>query len=421
VRRTGLFFALLAIASVISILKSAAMAAVLAPIDFAYYASAFAVVGIGSVFISFGLTEATVKKYTRLAAFHQFGAIQADLWSICRKLLVRYGVILILGLPISMISGGPNTMLAFSAVIVLCFATNCFAVVSSLFRGFDLLAGLGWSALARACVALLIVATVSYQFGWHVGIAAEALGTASLSVIFLFYLSRVTRRSARTQHEVPPPPEGKAGEFKVSDGIWLFAASVATLIPMSFDRWWIATFDTAGTAAQYAFVGIWLSGAYTASSIYVQKFGPDVVRSRALGELESPLRRTLLHAGILAGVLTLGTIVTFAAIYLLLYDTFWRKYDLTFGVVAIAALGVSAQVSPLFDWTLIALNGERHVLLGGAIFAVITVSLFALTTALGLGFSGYVGAFAIGRVCQALLQSLLIRGLARDAVVASRR
>jgi O-antigen/teichoic acid export membrane protein len=408
-------------ASVISILKSAAVAAILAPIDFAYYASAFAVVGIGSVFISFGLTEATVKKYTRLAAFHQFGAIQADLWSISWKLLGRYGAILVLGLPVSTIWGGPDAMLAFSAVIILCFATNCFAVVSSLFRGFDLLAGLGWSALARACVALMIVATVSYQFGWHIGIAAEAVGTATLGVICIFYLNRLIDRTARAQHELPPPPEGEAGEFKVSDGIWLFAASVVALIPMSFDRWWIATFDTAGTAAQYAFVGIWLTGAYTASSIYVQKFGPDVVRSRALGALESPLRRTLLHASILAAVLVVGTIVSFAAVYLLLHDTFWQKYDLTIGVVAVAALGISVQVSPLFDWTLIALNGERQVLLGSATFAVITVALFALTTALGLGFPGYVGAFAIGRICQAMLQSWLIRGLARDAVLASHR
>jgi hypothetical protein len=285
-------------------------------------------------------------------------------------------------------------------------------LVSSLFRGLDRLAGLGWASMARACFALIIATTIGHVFGWRIGIAAEAVSTATLGVLFLLYVGGLVRANAASVSGTAQS-KGDVGQFKRSDGFLLFAASLVSLIPMSFDRWWISTFETATIAAQYAFVSVWLVGGYTATSIYVQKYGPDTVRAVALGQLPSVIRRTILHAGILALILVAGTVVTFVGLYLLPHYTFWDKYDLSVSVLLLAALGVGTQVAPVFDWTLIALNGERFVLICASIFALVTAVLFAVVTATGLGFSGYVGAMTAGRLCQLVTHLVLIERLSK--------
>ena len=63
------FFTLMALASVVTLGKSAILAGILSPGDFAQYSAAFAFVSLLTSAISFGLVEGMVKKFTRLVAF----------------------------------------------------------------------------------------------------------------------------------------------------------------------------------------------------------------------------------------------------------------------------------------------------------------------------------------------------------------
>jgi hypothetical protein len=95
------------------------------------------------------------------------------------------------------------------------------------------------------------------------------------------------------------------------------------------------------------------------------------------------------------------------------YDTFWHKYGLNPGVVAISTLTVGLQVTVLFDWALLALDGEKYLLIGASILAVVTLGLFFLAFQLEAPFGGYALAVALGRTCQLIWADRAIATLQR--------
>lgn len=406
------FFVLMTLASAISLLKSGVLAAVLSPTDFTHYSAAFALVGLAASSISFGLTEGMVKKFTRLIAFGRVSEMRSALGVDVRILLRRHLVTLVIFPAASWILFGPEVAFATAAVLGLACATNLFAIAASIFRAYDRLLGLGVSAMSRAVCALILSSAGAVLIGWRAGLAAEAISATLIAAAFLYFLRRVLRADANSPR-VAQPDEARFVSDK-NDGLWLFMAFCVALIPMSIDRLWVTRFASPVDAAQYAFCGIWITAAYTVTSIYAQKFGPDMIRLQATRAPHGLLAISLRHMTILGGIVAGGAAASFVLIYMLWPELYWRKYDLSVAVALATLAVVSIQVSSLLDWVLIALNGERYAFAAALAFAITVILLFAICAYFGGGFLAYMASIGLARLLQIILSATWIARIERQ-------
>lgn len=404
------FYVLMAGASAISFAKSGVLATILAPLDFAHYSAAFAIVGLVASGISFGLTEGTAKKFTRLIAFGRIPELKMSLDATAQSLLWRH-LLFLIAVPVAvwLILDRSMALLSFS-VLVLALATNLFSTAASLLRGSDRLLDLGLSVLLRAVCSLAAVSVFSASFGWTIGFAAEALSTALIGAVLVLYGRAVVTKARQAKNA---DVRHSAYVADTSDGFWLFVAYGVALIPVSLDRAWVTYFAPAKDAAQYAFCGVWIVAASTVAGIYIQKFGPEVVKRRAtdIAASRSLIVTTSWHASILAAVLVVGGIACFAIIYSSMPHTLWYKYDLSVQLLLPTLAATAFQVSVLFDWALIALDGERYVFVAASIFAMVAIVAFCACAYLGLGFVGYMTSLAMAKFLQILTMVLCVARL----------
>lgn len=405
------FFGLMAFSSATTLGKSGILAAILPPLDFAHYSAAFALVGVVASVLSFGLVEGMVKKFTRLVAYGRADELRATLGSDVRRLAWRHLAALGVVLLITFVFYGRWLLAPAAALVVLAFAANAFAISASLFRAYDRLVGLGMSATIRAVLALAFSAAFSSLIGWQGGLSAEAISSALVGLAFLYYCRGIIRSetmsSTSSEESVDAFISGK------SDGVWLFAAFGVALVPVSFDRLWIVHFSLPVSAAQYAFCGIWISAAFTMTSVYVQKLGPDFIRMRTAVESQSILGMSLRHACRLSLLMVAGAGASFVVLHLIWYDGFWLKYQLSIIVVVATLAALSVQVTPVFDWALIALDGERGVFVGAALFFGFCAAFFAISAYLQLGFTAYMLSFGCARAIQCVAEVVMISRLER--------
>ncbi|XIA64102.1 hypothetical protein ACFIOY_35075 [Bradyrhizobium sp. TZ2] len=265
------------------------------------------------------------------------------------------------------------------------------------------------SAIARSLFALVSAASAGYYFGWQIGITAEAVSTSLAGVLFLFYLRTMIRIDAETNAATLTLDDRFVATDR--DGFLLFVAFTLALVPVSFDRMWVVYFSPGTPAAQYAFSGIFVSSAITVTSIYIQKLGPELVRDRALGRKRILLKHAVVHAFAVAAILVAGTSATFVVIYQLFYDVYWSRFSLSPTMAVLIVFASAIQVGPIFDWSLIALDGEKGVLFSSIVLVLVTALLFVWSTVSGGGVEGYLLSLAAGRAAQILTASFWINRL----------
>lgn len=397
------------ISSAVGIAKLGALAAVLSSEDFALYASAFALVGITSSLISLGLVEGTVKEFTRLIAFNRTADLREKLWKSVRIITIRHASMLVV--VIAGLAWYPNLLLQAAAVVLLAYAANCISIVSSVLRGYNRMAAMGANALVRS-ISALVFSVAGAFLSWRIGLLSEAISATFVGLICLLYLRSVVRvpHQDETHLSDPHPVASK------KDGFFLFAAYTIGLLPVSFDRLWLVHFSAQETASQYAFTGIWISAATLIAAIYVQKLGPELIRRRALLGTSS-FGAAIMHAIAVALMLAIGAAAAFLVARFAFPDIYWSKYGLTLGIAA-ATVAVSAlQISIIFDWALIASDGEAGVFVSAVTFAAISISLFFLSSLLGLGTISYLlslGAARLGQLLVAAIWAYRIHAIQRN-------
>lgn len=409
--RDAVFYAVMAVVSAISLLKIALLAIVLPKADFALYASVFAMVAFASEIISFGLTQATVKKYPRLVAFARAQEIEPDLRELWKTLGRRYAAIFVVASALGAYGWGLEGWLAATGVLLIAIGTNVFSVIASICRAFDHLISLAVFGLVRTLAATAVALGLALVSDWQTVLLGEGLVVASVGAAILVYLRReILRRAAE------PVAGADAGhrDRLVSgtyDGVLTFAAFLLLMLPGSFDRMFVSAFDTLETKTLYAFVGIWTTAAVTVVGIYTQKFGPDIVRQIATQQGARPLAHVRKHAGILMLLMAAGTLASFLVVRVAFFDRLWVKYGVTWEAALMTALVTASFVSVLYDWTLLALDGEKQ-LLGGSVLLVGLVALFFCITALmHLGFFGYMASMCLARAAQIVWQDRAVAKL----------
>lgn len=410
---TAIFFALMAASSAVVFLKLGLLAALLPAASFASYAAWFAIGPWLSSIISFGLVEGTVKRHSRLHAYGRTDEIAIDIKSLLKKILLRTafagGALLFANQFILKVE--PIVLLG---VVIFALGTNLFAVVASALRALEKLTGFALFSVLRAVFSGVVSVAVAYLFGWSEAFAWESLAVLAVSGLSLV----VTFHIIGNISEKPLTTLGPARKIShKSDGLLLFAAFTILLLPMSFDRIVIAKIESSQVAALYTFCGIWFMAAFTITSTYVQKFGPEMIRRLALDESSRPLAQAQLHAVILGVIMGMGTMASMLMINILFFHIYWTKYDLSIVVSLITAAVVSVQLTPIFDWTLIALDGEKQLFICAVIFLAATAAGFALAYFSGSGFVGYASALIAGRVCQLTAQNVAIAMLQKRNVI----
>lgn len=400
--RAPVFFSLMAVGSAVTVAKLAILASILPPEDFAYYASAFAAATFAAFAFSLGLVESTPKRYTRWVARGRSDLLSVDLRSILRSLIWRSILLTSLACLFAIYVGGISSALTVAAVGMIGLAMTSFSLVGSILRSFDRLLMLAFANLSRTFLTAAVAITLVSIYGWQIGLVGEAILIAALAMVFLAILD-VQCRSAERQTD-----SENIADTVDRGGIWLLGAYLVASIPVSLDRWGVTMMSAPSVAGQYAFLSIWLAAAYTLTSIYIQKFGPDIIRHRDMDPHHALLPRTVTHVLLIGLFAALASAISFLVLYFFLFETFWLKYSLTLPVVIAAIIAAALQISPLFDWTLIALDAEASVFAGSIVLVVFTAIGFAVAFSFGWGVTGYLGAVASGRLAQAAAQVLMV-------------
>ncbi len=398
----------MALGSGISIIKIAILAHILPSAQFTEYASVFALVGFVAEFTSFGLTQSTVKRFPRMAAYGRFQEMADDLRRIMLQLALRHGLAIISAASLIGWIYGTTGALAAVAACVFAYGTNIFVLTGSMFRALEKLTQLGLFNLLRTLVALVVCVSVASLVDWRMALLSEAIATVLLGLAITLYFYQQASKAPK-----PAPDAVKEVVSGKHDGMLLFFSQMVLILSTTFDRSIITQFDDINVAKTYAFLGIWLTAAATLIGIFVQKFGPDTVRALTLDQTLKPLSRTRKQASLLAAILFGGTLCSFVGLYVLFLDAYWVKYALSGPIVFMAALAVAAQVSQLFDWTLIALDAEKALMAAAFVNLAVLCGGFAICLWTRGGYEGYAAAIVAGRTCQILWADRAI-GRAQD-------
>jgi hypothetical protein len=405
VRPHHIFFTLMAVSSAVTLGKSAALAGLLSASDFADYSATFAIAGLVASAISFGLAEGTIKKFTRLVALSRFSQLRRlvdlDVLKLARRHIMASGLIAL----IAFVVFGPAKLVVAFAVAVLAFAINALAISASLFRAYDKLTAMGAALVVRTVCASIFCIVFATQFTWEAGLCAEAASSALVGLALLAYFRPIIRSRADN-------PGSRANNSHLfisneSDGIWLFAAMSIGLIPASLDRSWVLHFGSEIDGAKYAFLAIWLSAGSAMTSIFVQKWGPDFIRTR-ISLPGGILRSVLTHSAKTAVLMTLGATASFVLLHQLYPDVYWTKFRLAWSDVAATVAALAFQVGPISDWALIAFDGERAVFVGALAFALSWAILFFIVSFFQLGVSAYMLSIGGARAIQVVVALVMV-------------
>ena len=385
----------MAAASIIGFLKLVILADIFSAADFAQYSTYYGLAPLIGLVVSFGMVEGTVKRFTRLAVNSTKNTTEFESYKIVRLLSARYlGLAAVIAASYLFFPASIKDALApiiFS--IVISMGNNIFGIVASVIRARNSILFYSLINLFRAFFISAATLFVATQTNWLGALTFESIfGLAVISAIFLFIVSFKKSRDATNLD--PEPLNGK------KSGRFLFFGFLAISVSMTVDRFFISAFDRISVSALYNFMTIWLAGAYLLMSIFVQKFGPDMVRAQALDPQTMPLARTRRNAAALSGLLLCGTLVSFALVYGMFFETYWQKYGIDRTAVLFAGAAVALQVTPLYDWTLIALDGEK-ALMKAALINLAAVALgFMLCLWSGWGYPGYAASIVAGRLLQ---------------------
>jgi O-antigen/teichoic acid export membrane protein len=388
----------MACVSGISLLKLGILATILSRSDFALYAMVFAAVAFASEVVSFGLTQATVKKYPRLAAYNRAGEILADLRDLARKLLIRYAALYLLLAAGAWYYASGAGLIALTGMSLIAIGTNLFGVIASICRAFDQLNSLAAFGIARTLMATTAAISIAMNSSWEAVLLGEGLVTVSVGLAIIWRL-----RNKVIEHEHRNQVTRTADDLTrfVSgprDGILTFVSFLLLTLPSSFDRLFVASLADLKIASSYAFAGIWVTASIAIVGIYTQKLGPDVVRLRAMGQMAAPLAYVMPRALALSAILFLGAFASFSFLYLFMQDTLWLKYEMNWSSAITVSILAAMMVSAIFDWTLLALDGEKYLLFGGVILVASCIVLFFIAGQLDLGLTGFLGAAICSRL-----------------------
>lgn len=370
------FMAVMLGSSLFAIARMGAVTFLLPIESFGVYAMLVAAGAFLSGPLSFGIVEATVKRFPRLVADGREEEMVADSRIILRILALRSLIPGISALTIAFATG-VDWMAYVGAAFLLAFSTSANGLVASMQRGRMQPHQLAAGTAIRAVLAAAAVTLASLSGDLVVVLIAEfaaMLGAALLTRRIFFGYARPSENSQIAM----------TGD--VTDGRLIFAAFTIISIPFYLDRTFVAAALGLQSAAQYGVLALFLLGASLLIATVGQRAGPEAI--------------VLIHKGTPAAAIvrTIGWMTFTSATWLAFIVSFWvilhfgwlpqslARYALTTEqLIPIAATGILLNTGML-ELLLIGLDRERALARNSVVFlaAVALAAVLAVTTSASL-------------------------------------
>lgn len=388
----------------ISLLRGFALAEVLEIGHFGWYAATFALATFAASLLALGEIERSFKRFPRLIARGEIDIARAEAQKTSVKIVVRAAIIagfasaaLALAGHFDLIIGAILTAgVAASAAIQSCYI--------SLQRSGGRIDLVGLVAFFRPILSLLLAVGGAILAEWEGALLGELIAAGAGAVLCRRFLAELD-----TSHGSQGKPTAALAPLAPEREMWLFFGFTLSAIPLYLDRSIVALLYDDQTLGTYAFLMLFVMGAFTFSSVVVQKVGPQLIRMTERGEpVLVQMRRAFLWILIVACTSAGGLSIVAAGIFLGPLDGFALKFQLEPGVFLAAAALASLQVNLVLEWFLIARNGERYVFLGavGYVMLLAAAVVFAATTHPHLAF--FIWALAAAKSGQLAILSFAV-------------
>lgn len=404
--RSGIFFATMALASAISLLRGFVVAGVLDPAAFGTYVVIVAAGTFGSNLLSFGRVEATWKEFPRLWIAGERQQVRERADAVMRMLAARALYACIAIIVMSRIFDNVDLGMSAVAGVAVALGVACTSVYASVLRASYDLGRLGQAALYRAGLALLLAAIgagIASSVGALIG---EVLAAAAGVVVSRRLLSAAMAHASDAAIENLPRATERDGP---AGGRWLAAAFLVGAVPFYLDRLFVASSFSPQEAGTYGFLMLFASGAAAAVGVITQKLGPQLLREeRAGATVPAQLRLVLRWAGAFCVACVIGMSLTSWLLLAGPAQILGGRYALSTELIAVISLLCCVQVTVMFDWILISRDREHQVFLVAAVFLAAACSAALATLLLGLELLVFIVLMLGAKVISLAVQLILL-------------
>lgn len=403
---TPIYMATMLVAAAISMSRGFCIAAVLQPMSFAIYATLVAAGAFGSLLLSMGSIEHTIKSYPRLWADGRWSDVVEDADGIVRKLALRSLVPVIpLAALFAFLGGVPVAAAPAIAAVALGIATT--STYASIHRATLDLRSFSIANLLRAALAIVLALAGAVLWDWPGAIAGEFVAAFAGAFVSRHYVAALARTAEPSPRAAMAGPDQKSPQSPQNyEKLWLFLGFVLAAIPVYLDRTFVAGHYGTAAAAKYAFVLLFVTAANVFVGIMSQKIGPMLVHMQRGGKT---LDDQLSYASRWIAMFAVGWLTAMGCVYLALtagpFAELGDKYGVEAAMLAAATVLGLAQVTVVMDHVLLSHDRERWSFLSSLIYFGVVASAAIVTLWSGLSLTTFIWLMACAKIAHLAAQS----------------
>jgi O-antigen/teichoic acid export membrane protein len=367
------FFVVMGCAAGVSLARGFAVAAALGPSGFGAYAAIVAAGAFGSILLSLGQIETSMKTFPRMWAEGRGLSVLHQADSLAMRIGLRAATAPAAAAALLAALDRSEWIAHAFGVAAVAAATAWVSLYASALRATSDLRSLARATAIRAGLALGFATAGAAVLGWAGGIAGEVVAATAAAAWTRQAFVRRERAGHRAVAPVTPP---SAASTQV--GWWMLGATLAAAAPFYLDRMLVARTLGVEAAGRYALLMLFVLAASTLAGIVAQRVGPELVKAAHAGMAPARQLRTAL-VWMAGQVAVFGVFVLLAAIALLVgpFDGLGRRFALDVPLLSAAAAIGALQSSVLLDWLLLSRDREQHVFIAAASYLLAALALAA--------------------------------------------
>jgi O-antigen/teichoic acid export membrane protein len=370
------FFAVMGVATVLTLFRSYGFALLMTPEDFGRYASVIAAGAFCGAMLSYGLVEKSLKSFPRLFIEGRISALIGLSIDIEKRLFIR-AMALLPAAFLVWLSFPQISLVEYLAIPVVAGLVAACSAGASLLRSAQNPFPLAMASLIRALVALGIGAAGAAMFS-----IAGAIGGELLGAIAFLAIAGFRRQAMRGEDTTTSADQALTlQEIVLQDweGRILYFAGLFSAAPIYLDRLVVRAVTDAEHLGTYSLLATLVMAASAFIGIVAQVIGPRLVH---IGR-DDPTgrhRKTYVLKAIALSVAIMLAGFAIAAWFVIAGPlvAVGTSYGLTWLPLVLAMFLACGQVTVLLDWLLISLNREKAILLSAGLFLTAAVAVFVV-------------------------------------------
>jgi O-antigen/teichoic acid export membrane protein len=380
------------LASALGLFKFVALAYTMPAQDYGQYVSYFGIATFASLFVSFGLTEKTVKEYPRRWVSGQQQLILKDAAIIGRTLALRFlflGVLILSFTLLGLISIEPVVVIL---TALLGLSTGLLALTASLYRAVGSKIALKNFTLLRSALTVCFALPAGSLLGWQGAIGGDIIGSLIVIIFAIWQIPRLYRNEASIFSTVGPTVSSENGHYQI------YFANLAVAPQSMLDRAWISNSLGSASAGSFGLVMLIPQAVQLLGNVVVQYIGPLIVKLVHLKEQgadrQSTIRFNAALLAIFSMTLTMAVLSAKRASYL---DYLFAKFEISDTSLILAGVIACGQIYSLIEFHLIARDRERDVLLASLVSGLIFIASFTVASATHVSIEWFLAGACVAR------------------------